>query len=249
MIREYAKWYESMPFDIGQTCSFAFEAASETVNESINSVITEQSVNAMFNIINDLNKGSEANGALMRSTAIASYVVNYESNIIDDMLVISDTDCSLSHPNQVCKDVNRIYLFAITHLLTGKSPQEVLELTSNFINDPKSNIVSDKVKQWFFEESLDISELNCKRMIGHVRWGFVLAIYFLRHPEIDFEDAIKITLMKGGDTDTNAAIVGGMVGSYHTIPEYMLKPVLEFDCTKSGHIRPCTYGVKHVLKL
>jgi hypothetical protein len=54
--------------------------------------------------------------------------------------------------------------------------------------------------------------------------------------------------MKGGDTDTNAAIVGGMVGAYHNIPSYMLTHVLEFDCTGNmGHQRPKAFGVKYVL--
>lgn len=255
MIREYAKWYESAPFDIGRTCSFAFEAAYEVVTDAKdnkNNILTDKHINYIHDIVNRFNETSEANGALMRSTAIASYVINYESDIIEDMLRISDMDCSLSHPNKVCKDANKIYLFTIVNILMGKSPKEVLNLTTNFVNDPLNNI-SDKVKYWFFEESLNISELNCKKMIGHLRWGFVMAIYFLRHPEIDFEEAIKITLMKGGDTDTNAAIVGGMVGSYHNIPEYMLKPLLEFDCIKGsnygrkGHIRPKTYGVKYIL--
>lgn len=257
MIREYAKWYESAPFDIGRTCSFAFEAAYEIVTDAkdnTNNILTNNHISHINDIVNRFNETSEANGALMRSTAIASYVINYESDIINDMIRISDMDCSLSHPSQVCKEVNKIYLFSICNLLMGKSPQETLKLTEEFISNPESNISSYKVKQWFFEESLDISELNCKKMIGHVRWGFVMAIYFLRNPHITFEDAIKITLMKGGDTDTNAAIVGGMVGSYHNIPDYMLKPVLEFDCTKgnnygrNGHNRPETYGVKYILK-
>ncbi len=77
-----------------------------------------------------------------------------------------------------------------------------------------------------------------------------MAIYFLRHPEIGYEEAIKITLIKGGDTDTNAAIVGGIVGSYQSIPEYMLRPVLDFDCTVEGlrhHKRPAEYSVKKVI--
>jgi hypothetical protein len=75
-------------------------------------------------------------------------------------------------------------------------------------------------------------------------------MYFLRHPEISYEEAIKITLMKGGDTDTNAAIVGGLVGSYQSIPEYMIRPVLDFDCTADGfkhHKRPAEYSVKNVI--
>jgi hypothetical protein len=45
--------------------------------------------------------------------------------------------------------------------------------------------------------------------------------------------------------------VGGIVGAYQKIPEYMLKPVLDFDCTVDGshHVRPAEYSVKKVIGL
>jgi hypothetical protein len=65
--------------------------------------------------------------------------------------------------------------------------------------------------------------------------------------------------MKGGDTDTNAAIVGCMIGALHGvsgIPDYMSGPVLAFDCcnhhsTKSlnGYKRPAAYKASNVLSL
>jgi ADP-ribosylglycohydrolase len=100
------------------------------------------------------------------------------------------------------------------------------------------------VKQWFFTDSLDITTMDCERTMGHVRWAFTLAIYFLRNPHISYQDAICTTLMKGGDTDTNACIVGGLVACYQAIPDTMLQPVLTFDCTKDGIQRPITYSVK-----
>jgi ADP-ribosyl-[dinitrogen reductase] hydrolase len=62
--------------------------------------------------------------------------------------------------------------------------------------------------------------------------------------------------MLGGDTDTNAAIVGGMMGALHgvaAIPEYMRRPVEEFDCTKThpqGYVRNQAYSTrftKHIV--
>jgi len=41
----------------------------------------------------------------------------------------------------------------------------------------------------------------------------------------------------GGDTDTNACIVGGIIGAlvgFSNIPRYMIDKLLEFDCTKNG---------------
>ena len=52
----------------------------------------------------------------------------------------------------------------------------------------------------------------------------------------------------GGDTDSNACIVGGMVGCIvgirRGLPVKMLNKVLKFDCTTSGHIRDQLFSVK-----
>jgi ADP-ribosyl-[dinitrogen reductase] hydrolase len=241
LMKGYTDWYESCPFDIGRTCSLAFETYYDFFRGQ--HVTTIQGCK---DVINRINGGSEANGALMRATAIATWAVK---SFIDVNLAVecAKEDARLSHPSEVCQEVNAIYVFAIYHILIGRTPQDTLKLTDEFVT---KSIFSDKVEHWYFEESLDISTMDATKQIGHVRWGFVMAIYFLRHPEIGFEEAIKITLMKGGDTDTNAAIVGGLVGAYHKIPEYMLTPVLSFDCTTGGprhHKRPAEYSVKRVI--
>ncbi len=240
LMRGYSNWYESCPFDMGRTCSLAFEAYSDFFKGNI------QTLNNCKLIINNLNTMSEANGALMRATAIATWVSMNPSITIEMAVECAKEDARLSHPSIVCQEVNAIYVFAIVHLLRGKSPSEVIGLLDDFVKD---KVTSSKVREWYFVESLDITELNATEKIGHVRWGFVMAIYFLRNSHIGFRDAIKITLMKGGDTDTNAAIVGGLVGAYHKIPDYMLQPVLEFDCTINGKypMRPEEYSVKKVL--
>ncbi len=241
LMKGYTYWYNSFPFDMGNTCAQAFETYDKFFTE--NNINTIQDCK---NIIFDLNHKSEANGALMRATAIATWAVQNSIDIYNAVECAKE-DARLSHPSIVCQEVNAIYVFAIVHLLQGKTPQETLKLIDIFVYD---HITSEKVKEWYFEESLDIIHMNATKLIGHVRWGFIMAIYFLRNPDITYENAIKLTLMKGGDTDTNAAIVGGMVGAYHSIPDYMLNPVLEFDCTKASQhhrSRPEEYSVKRVI--
>ncbi len=242
LMRGYKDWYDSFPFDIGRTCSLAFETYYDFFNGR-----HIHTLQGCKDIIKNINGGSEANGALMRATAIATWIAKTPGADIKMGVECAKEDARLSHPSIVCQEVNAIYVFAIINLLQGKSPKETLELTDDFIDS--EHITSEKVKYWYFEESLDISEMDATKQIGHIRWGFVMAIYFLRNPQINFEGAIKITLMKGGDTDTNAAIVGGLVAAYHIIPDYMLKPVLDFDCTVDGrhHKRPAEYSVKKVI--
>lgn len=239
----YSDWYESCPFDIGMTCSFAFETYYDFFRNKINTL------DECFEIVRQLNSSSEANGSLMRATAIASYIDTHPKLDIQFGIQLAKEDAKLSHPNIVCQEVNMIYVFSLIHLLKGYSTKDTLTLTDYFI---QHSITSDKVKEWYFNESKDIALMDCKQNMGHVRWGFVLSYYFLRNSTISFEEAIKITLMKGGDTDTNAAIVGGLVACYQEIPEYMLNPVLSFDCIKelpTHRVRPSEYSVKKCLQL
>lgn len=59
---------------------------------------------------------------------------------------------------------------------------------------------------------------------------------------MSFEDCIYETMCKGGDTDTNGAIVGGMLGAYfgrEALPKDMVSKVLECSLKDSqNHNRP-----------
>ena len=49
-----------------------------------------------------------------------------------------------------------------------------------------------------------------------------------------YYDSIRLTIQEGGDTDTNSAIVGGMIGALvglDGIPSDMTLKVIKFDCT------------------
>lgn len=247
-MKSYAAWYNSMPFDIGQTCSLAFQTAFDYIQLYGADNMYEDSINEYLSDVFDENRESEANGALMRVSAIPTWSVKRDIPC-KYAVIMAVNDAQMSHPNKVCQEVNAIYVFACYHLLKGYNPAKVLELTTDFVN---REIGQEKVQKWFFEESLSIDSMNCTKCIGHVRHAFVLAMYFLRNPDIIYEDAIKITLMKGGDTDTNAAIVGGLVACYQRIPDSMLQPILDFDSPlvlsrNEGHNRPEDYCPKYVL--
>jgi len=79
--------------------------------------------------------------------------------------------------------------------------------------------------------------------MGYIKHAFILSFFHLllfHKSEAEdafgfYELALRQTIELGGDTDTNAAIVGAMVGALvgvHNIPEPMLLKVLQFDCTE-----------------
>jgi ADP-ribosyl-[dinitrogen reductase] hydrolase len=245
-LQGYAAWYDSCPFDIGQTCSLAFEVLSEVCHqqkERINIFTTQEKIDIKRKIVG-WNNISQSNGALMRSTAIATWIAPYLDSTPEQAAEYAMEDATLSHPHPICQETNAIYVYTLVNLLRGISPSQALDYTNEFVI---MNDFSPEVKHWYFTESVDISAMEPTIQIGHVRWGFVLAFYFLRHHMITYEDAIRITLQKGGDTDTNACIVGGMVASYQTVPLHLQYPIFQFDCTKQGHRRPSEYSVQQVL--
>jgi ADP-ribosylglycohydrolase len=122
----YKDWYESCPFDMGRTCSLAFETFYDFFKGQ--HIHTLQDCKDTIKKVND---GSEANGALMRATAIATWAVND----LNTGIKMAREDALMSHPSIVCQEVNIIYVIAIIHLLSGKTPQETIELTNNFVNN------------------------------------------------------------------------------------------------------------------
>lgn len=52
--------------------------------------------------------------------------------------------------------------------------------------------------------------------MGWCKIGFNYAFYFLKKG-YSYKKSIRLTLLEGGDTDTNGAIVGGLIGAAHGI--------------------------------
>mmetsp|Transcript_15641 Transcript_15641/g.26411 ORF Transcript_15641/g.26411 Transcript_15641/m.26411 type:complete len:95 (+) Transcript_15641:187-471(+) len=75
-----------------------------------------------------------------------------------------------------------------------------------------------------------------------MKHAFILSFFFLLRFEEDkvknyYYYALKHTIQLGGDTDTNACIVGGMIGALvglKNIPKEMVEKVLKHDCTDAG---------------
>ncbi len=236
----YSKWYLSGPFDIGSTCRRSFCVKQSSNQDDDN--LAEKMINlALDSYI------SEANGSLMRIAPLAIWAHTEQMHIYTQYAKL---DALLSHPNIVCQECNAVYITALVYLLKHHGDYKgAIEHLDDYVN----NHVFSKVKDWYFKDSLDITDLNCKMHVGHVKHAFTLAMYFLRNNE-EYESAIFKTLTKGGDTDTNAAIVGALIGMLHgvnNIPEYMRNPVLNFDVENpgKGYKRPQLYSASNVLSI
>jgi hypothetical protein len=95
---------------------------------------------------------------------------------------------------------------------------------------------------------LPIADDKC---IGHLKIAFLQAFYYLKALAIGkvkkeevFSRAMRDVIKAGGDTDTNAAIVGGLIGAavglHSNIERSMVEKMLgaRSDLPKNGRLRP-----------
>ncbi len=70
-----------------------------------------------------------------------------------------------------------------------------------------------------------------ERPITHIKISFLWALYFLKN-EYSLLDALREILKKGGNTSSNAAVVGGLIGAargMQEIDQKMIDTVLRVD--------------------
>lgn len=215
----YRNWYLSEPFDCGNTCRAAFSCDTPAAAAaSLGSIMMQAAAT--------YGTGSEANGALMRCTPIAIWSATLRTPVI---ALNAKLDAMLSHPSQVCQDCNVLYSLAIAHLVTHPGDHRGAAEAADAYAEQH---VTSAAGRWLLIDSKHErhKDLACDTNIGHVRWAFTLAFFFLRNA-CDYRTAILETLMHGGDTDTNACIVGGLLGALHgaeAVPSDMKDPVIAF---------------------
>jgi ADP-ribosyl-[dinitrogen reductase] hydrolase len=83
--------------------------------------------------------------------------------------------------------------------------------------------------------------VNPKKSSGWVRTAFIIAFICLRNEDMTYNKAIYYTLSLGGDTDTNACIVGGLIGAFvgfNNLDKDKIEMIFNCDTSKGKHKRP-----------
>ena len=188
--QNFREWYDSRPFDIGHTTRNAFYKAPTKYD--------------MVENVKMLNTFSESNGALMRSCphAIFAYMRGISEQ---EMYDIIEMDVQFTHVKKCVVNMVYAYNIIILYLLKGKDTDEIYVRLTEIANELDDQKLSDLIDNYM--EHPDIT-----KNIGWDKNAFSLVLYCLFN-DYSFEKAIEYTLSQGGDTDTNAAIVGGVMGA------------------------------------
>jgi len=169
-----------------------------------------------------LNYESQANGALMRVSPLGIFGVRHD---LDQTADWAQQDAALTHPHPVCRQTNALFTMAIAHAVkTGDCPRE---LYHNILKWGQNMQVDESVLQ-AIENAKNAPPEDYTRHQGWVLIAFQNALYQLLHAE-GLEAGVVDTAMRGGDTDTNAAICGALLGAVHgrdAIPEQWYQKIL-----------------------
>jgi ADP-ribosylglycohydrolase len=228
--RYYIDWANSNPFDMGIATGNALRVHGYELGEAAKIV---------FKAAGDSNKGSKANGALMRITPLAVASVNYSK---EDAVQFAKVDSRMTHPHVTCGEVNAAYVLAIRHLILNPGDSEGAVASAYSYLQSTTN----EAAEWM-ENAIDGDLPDAHPQAGYVRIAFTYAFYHLKQRS-SFRAALSDTLARGGDTDTNACIVGGLIGAYRGINKLiesevtrkLIYPVLMCD-PSFGQKRPEVY--------
>ena len=192
------------------------------------------------------NSASKANGALMRACALGIWSAK---RTVEEAVAAAMDDAALTHPNLSCQWANAAYVTAIRHLMLNAGDAAGAFAQAKSVLDEPADVGADEVRGWL-KDAQDGMLPACHPMPGFVRIAFTHAFHHL-HQETPFALALRQVLAGGGDTDTNACIVSGLVGArvgLSGIPEQMKRAVLECD-TATGRPRPAWLQTRDALTL
>ena len=200
----YVAWFGSGPFDMGGTTSQALAAADRAQRAKRDAVAAMATA---------ANVDSQANGALMRVSPLGAF-----GHAADPVMVAAwaRADAKLTHPHPACQDANAAFAAAVAYAIrTGASGPEVYRFTVDLAaeqdlhEDVRATLAAAK----------DGPPGDFQRQMGWYRIALQNAFHQLWRPgSVDRgtpHDALADTVGWGGDTDTNAAICGALLGAVH----------------------------------
>jgi len=151
---------------------------------------------------------SQANGAMMRISPLGIFGVNYK---LEEVAEWAKQDAAITHIHPVCQQANALFAMAIARAVgTGCGASE---LYSQVVEWAEEMDVRASLKQ-IIAGANDSPPDDYVDKMGWVLIAFRNALWQLLHAD-SVEEGIVDTIMRGGDTDTNAAIGGALLGAVY----------------------------------
>ncbi|MCC7105656.1 MAG: ADP-ribosylglycohydrolase family protein, partial [Chloroflexi bacterium] len=208
----YARWYHGWthqlepcqhhwcrPFDVGSTTARALGAIS--LSDARSGTAAQTAMRAA-------SRSSQANGALMRVSPLGIWGWQHDPRELADA---ARADARLTHPHPVCQEASAVFTVAIAAAIReGRTPRATYEGARAWA---RKHCLEAAVVQ-VIEHAAAEPPADYLSQQGWVLVALQNAFYQLLHAP-SAEEAVVRTVRAGGDTDTNGAICGALVGAVH----------------------------------
>ena len=238
-IDAYASWYESDPFDCGSTTSAALSAASRGGLDRDGRMRAVEAA---------ASSTSQSNGSLMRVSPLGIFAAG---SSVEEIAGWARADSRLTHPHPACQDACAALAVAIAHAIAhGEGPQAAYAAAREWARAS----ARDRSVAGALDAAEDAPPADFQAQQGWVLVALQNAFFRLLHAP-NLEEGVVATVMAGGDTDTNAAIAGALLGAVHgrdAVPARWRSAVLTCRASRdygARNPRPETYWPVDALDL
>ena len=178
---------------------------------------------------------SQANGALMRASPLGLLAHAQAPAFAAE---VARRDAELTHPNPACLDANAAFVVAVAHAVRhGDGAEAAWQAAHGWAKAAgAATLVLDALEE--ARSRPPVCDPAAGR--GWVRVALQNAFYELLHAP-SLEAGVVATVRRGGDTDTNAAITGALLGAVHgrdAIPRQWRSMVLSCRPLEGHALRP-----------
>ena len=151
---------------------------------------------------------SQANGALMRISPLGIFGTHRPPA---EVMGWARQDAAITHPHPVCQQASALFAAGIAFAIrSGCDAEEVYRAIGEFAGEMTVEpALGDAIA-----DARQSPPADYFRQQGWVLIAFRNALWQLLHAA-SMEEGVVDTVMQGGDTDTNAAICGALLGAVH----------------------------------
>jgi ADP-ribosyl-[dinitrogen reductase] hydrolase len=216
----YGRWYASGPFDCGQTTGLAFGA-----------VAAAPEGDKAWAAKDKADRTSQSNGSLMRVAPIGVWASDP-----DEAAATASEDSALSHPHPVCRASCACFTAAISAALLGADRRGMMETALRIADAAGSEAAP--VATALRQAVAGVAPADFQRHMGWVLIALQNAFFHLAAGTA-IEPALIETVGRGGDTDTNGAVAGALLGAADgrgSLPVRWVLPVL--TCRPDAGLHP-----------
>ena len=208
VIESYLYWYNSEPVEVDFAQSSAFSSL-----KSMRSIPEGYSSESIDDVTNSF---------LLRIIPISILTLN---SSFEEAFKVVELDCKITNPNPICLECAKILTYTFRLALRRKiSNAELYKFVLSFLD--KSEF-SENIKKVIIEAQSSVN-LDHTKKPENVLVCLQNLFYELLHSN-NFEESILKTLIRGGDSSKNCALVGSLFGVIYgieNIPIYFKDKIL-----------------------